>query len=95
MGALPKVGSFGTQLVVDASLALLVLVVTTTLSVYKPWGPTRYGQRKQQEQERGEVLKQSDNEIPFGLKIFLAVIGVFVLTILLMHFTGHSLHHGQ
>lgn len=95
LGTPPKVGSFGTQLVVDAGLAILVLVLTTTLSVYKPWGATRYGQRKQQEQERGEVPKQSDKEIPFGLKIFLAVIGVFVLTILLMHLTGHSLHHGQ
>ena len=95
MGTPPKVGGFGTQLVVDAGLAVLVLVVTTTLSVYKPWGPTRYGQRKQQEHEQGEVVKQSDKEIPFGLKIFLAALGAFVLTILLMHLTGHSLHHGQ
>lgn len=92
MGALPKVGSFGTQLVVDASLAVLVLVVTTTLSVYKPWGPIRYRQRTSQ--ERSEVLN-SDNKAPFRLKIFFAVIAVFVATILLLHLTGHSLHHGQ
>jgi hypothetical protein len=38
------------QLVADAGAALLVLLVATTLSVYKPRGVTRYGRRKQQEQ---------------------------------------------
>ena len=39
------------QLVADAGAALLVLVVATALSVYKPRGLTRYGWRKQ----RGET----------------------------------------
>lgn len=38
------------QLVADAGAALLVLLVATVLSVYKPRGMTRYGRRKQQEQ---------------------------------------------
>jgi hypothetical protein len=38
------------QLVADAGAALLVLLVNTTLSVYKPRGMTRYGRRKQREQ---------------------------------------------
>ena len=38
------------QLVVEAGAALLVLLVATALSVYKPKGLTRYGWRKQQEQ---------------------------------------------
>ena len=38
------------QLVVDAGAALLVLLVATTLSVYKPRGMTQYGRRKQHEQ---------------------------------------------
>lgn len=37
------------QLVADAGAALLVLLVTTTLAVYKPRGMTRYGCRKQHE----------------------------------------------
>ena len=37
------------QLVADAGAALVALFVTTTLSVYKPRGVTRYGWRKQQE----------------------------------------------
>lgn len=31
-----------TQLVVHAAGGLLVLLATTALSVYKPWGKTRY-----------------------------------------------------
>jgi hypothetical protein len=37
------------QLVVASGAALLVLLVNTTLAMYKPRGMTRYGQRKQQE----------------------------------------------
>ncbi len=39
------------QLMADAVAALLVLIVATTLSVYKPRGMTRYG-RRQQHQSR-------------------------------------------
>jgi hypothetical protein len=34
-----------TQLVVDATAALLLLLTTTVLSIYKPRGVTRYGRR--------------------------------------------------
>ena len=37
------------QLVADAGAAVLVLLVATTLSVYKPQGLTRYGAHKSQE----------------------------------------------
>ena len=40
------------QLVVAAGAGLLVLLVATTLAVYKPRGLTRYGWRKQQEQRK-------------------------------------------
>lgn len=36
--------------VVHASTALVLLFVCVVLSVYKPWGRTRYGQRRQNEQ---------------------------------------------
>jgi uncharacterized membrane protein len=36
--------------VLHAVLALLALIVATTLAVYKPWGMTPYGQRKQREE---------------------------------------------
>jgi hypothetical protein len=38
------------QLVVESGAAVLVLLVATALSVYKPKGMTRYGWRKQHEQ---------------------------------------------
>lgn len=38
------------QLVADAGAALLVLLVATILSIYKPRGLTKYGWRKQREQ---------------------------------------------
>jgi hypothetical protein len=98
-GAFPGVGSLGTQLVVDASLALLLLLVITTLGVYKPWGKTYYWRRKMQRDRREgpggtpspiAMLADSDNEtdrdsLPLGLKIFLAVISVLVVLAVLHH----------
>ncbi|MDP9204142.1 MAG: hypothetical protein M3P12_01640 [Gemmatimonadota bacterium] len=45
-----ELGGLRVQLVANAGAALLALLVTTTLSVYKPRGLTPYGRRKQQEQ---------------------------------------------
>jgi hypothetical protein len=39
------------QLVVDAGVALLALLITTILAVYKPRGVTPYGWRKQRERQ--------------------------------------------
>lgn len=86
--ALPEVGRLGVQLVADAGVAVLVLLVITTLSVFKPWGKTRYGRR-------------ADNEtavkgLPSGLKLLLAAIGVIVLGFLVLHVLGGGLaHHGR
>ena len=44
------VGRLQIQVLADAGLALLALLVATTLSIYKPRGLTLYGWRKQQEQ---------------------------------------------
>jgi hypothetical protein len=38
------------QLIADAGAALLVLLVATALSIYKPRGLTKYGWRKQRDQ---------------------------------------------
>lgn len=85
-GTLPSVGRVGTQLVGDAGLGILVLLMITTLSVYKPWGLTRYGRRK-------KVPQRPDNETPLGLKIFLAGICVIaVVGFVLSHLAGHGSH---
>jgi hypothetical protein len=78
--------SLKTELVRAPSLAIVLLLVVTTLGVYKPWGLTRYGRRKQQ--ERRKVQQQPDNETPLGVKIFFAVIGALVLVFVVLHLTG-------
>lgn len=45
----------GIDSVLHSGAALLALLVATALSVYKPRGMTRYGQRKQNEQRQGGV----------------------------------------
>lgn len=96
MGALPEVGHIGIQLVVDAGLAIMVLLVATTLSVYKPWGRTPYGQRERVQEQRtpGSVITNAENDaigdgVPAGLKFFLAALGaVVLLLVVLRHVTG-------
>ena len=50
------------RVVIHAAGGLLVLLVATTLSVYKPRGMTRYGARKQVEQ--GPAAPTADAAIP-------------------------------
>lgn len=68
--ALPNVGRLGTQLVGDAGLAVLVLLVTTVLSVYKPWGRTEYG----------AYMRENPGDAMAGLRSFLSVPSVQDLT---------------
>src|SRR5438874_1093038 len=81
-------GALKTELVRAPSLSILLLLVATTLGVYKPWGLTRYGRGKRQEQRK--VQPQPNNETPLGVKIFYAVIGVLVLVVVALHLTGHG-----
>ena len=89
----PNLLSLKTELVRAPSVAIVFLLTATTLGVYKPWGLTRYGRRKQQ--ERGKAQPQPENETPFGLKVFLSLIGALVLTFIVLHLTGHGFesHH--
>ncbi len=85
------------ELVVHSGGGLLVLLAITTLSVFKPWGLTRYGQRKQQERQYQlarspqtvgvNAISVSDNEttsdgLPRRLKLIpVASIGVFLVVV--------------
>ena len=73
----------------DAALAALVLLLITTLSVYKPWGLTSYGRRR--------LPQRPDVETPLGLKVFLAAVGVIVLVgFVVSHHGSHGLgSHGH
>ena len=83
--------SLKTELVLAPSLAIFVLLVVTTLGVYKPWGLTRYGRCRQE--ERRKVQLQPDSGAPLGVKLFLSAIGVFVLVFVVIHLTGHGFGH--
>jgi hypothetical protein len=75
------------QLVADAVAAVLVLLVATTLALYKPRGMTPYGARKQRE-ERG--LSQ-EGRTPYWVKVFASILIVLVLVFVILHITGNSL----
>jgi hypothetical protein len=79
------------QLVGDACAALFVLLVTTALSVYKPWGMTSYGLRKLNE-ETAEWRPPSTRQLaPWGRYVVFGIIAV-VLLVLLLHLAGIGLH---
>ena len=93
-GTLPDAGALGTQLVFDAGAAVSLLLVTTTLSVYKPWGRTRYGQNAiEREALAGAGSAAPREPLPVGLKIFLAIIGIIVVTIVSVHLAGGGMGH--
>ncbi len=98
-GTLPgaELRSVGTELLGDVSGAVLVLLVVTTLSVYKPWGLTRYGRRKEHKQSKVPLELDNETPTPLGFKILLAGICVLVVVFkLVLHLTGHSLEtHGH
>ena len=79
------------QLVGDAAAALFVLLVTTTLSVYKPWGMTPYGIRRESEATAGRRLAFNRRSRPAGRYVLIGIIG-FVLLIVVLHLFGIGLH---
>jgi len=88
---LPSAGRLGTQLVVDASLAILALLTATTLAVYKPRGLTSYGRRKQQERSnppRQVGTGTTRNEPNLGRNICLGVLAAIGMVFVVVHLTG-------
>ncbi len=85
--------SLKTELVRAPSLAIVLLFALTTLGVYKPWGLTQYGRRKQQ--VRRGVEQQLVGGTPLGVKLFFSAIGAFLLVVIMLHLTGHGFgtHH--
>jgi hypothetical protein len=64
---------------------LIVLLVATVLAVYKPWGMTRYGQRK-----RATALSSkytTSTRLPWTLYLLLGTI-TFILLFLVLHLIG-------
>ena len=80
------VGQIGVQLVLDASAAIAILLFATVLSIYKPWGLTRWGVRARDAGAEAPPLVGSAK-----LVMVLAVIalGGFVI----LHLAGGGMHH--
>jgi hypothetical protein len=55
------------DMVIASSASIMVLLVLTVLSVYKPRGMTRYGQRKQDEQRQGVAAVDAANDQAQGI----------------------------
>jgi hypothetical protein len=78
--------------VLHSGAGLMVLLVNTTLSVYKPWGRTRYGLSKQQEQNEGlSFNRNSSARQHWGRYILLGLISLFLL-FLVLHLSLRSSH---
>jgi hypothetical protein len=78
------------QLVADAGAALFALLVATTLSVYKPWGLTSYGRRRDVSDIRSErVLIASTLWSRLWLLGLIVVVALFVIVHLMTGGMGH------
>jgi hypothetical protein len=90
-------GDFGDlriSLVVHAVGGLLLLLTATALSIYKPWGMTPYGRRKQQEKSAAVAVEgPSSLGTRRGMYIVLGVIGAILLLLLLHHLAGGGPRH--
>ena len=101
-----ELGGMRIKLVANAAVALVVLLAATTLSIYKPWGLTRYGRRKQHEQFTGvasvlphlsdfgmEARPGSTTGTPRWVFVFWISVIVLVLLFVILHLTGGGLGH--
>lgn len=89
------------QLVADAGAALLILLVATTLSVYKPKGLTTYGQRKQSESSdsiddtrngAGVVsARDATPDLPRRVSLSMLIVMSLLVLFAVRHLTGGGL----
>jgi hypothetical protein len=97
-GSVPAVGRLGAQPVVDAGLALLVLLAATTLSVVKPWGLTPFGRRgKMEGRADGDPQARPAVEgVPLAVKVSVVIVAVILAVFVAVHLAGGGLgHHGH
>ena len=86
------------HIMADAAAAIALLMVNTTLSVYKPRGMTLYGRRKQWEEcttTAAGAVKSDAVSTPgwvkaFGITVFVLVI---LFRVILVHLSGGFGHH--
>ena len=79
------------QLIADAGAAMLILLIATTLSVYKPWGVTPYGLRRLQEQQKRASNRRQTIKKSWLLYILIGLICLVILMFIILHLTGGGL----
>lgn len=104
-GTLPEIGGLGTELMSKAGLALLVLLAITTLSVFKPWGLTRYGLRKRRERlsdtplagvaARPDLDNEPTGSFPLGFRVFAIVTAIVIVMFGMLHHLTRAGSHGH
>jgi len=87
-----SVGMVQRQLVIHAAGGLLVLLATTVISIYKPWGLTPYGRRRMLQPTFASV-GASATSVSWKLYALLGFAGLLVLLIILHLMGGNFLHH--
>ena len=84
----PELGDLGTQLVANAVGGILILIAVTALSIYKPWGPTRFGLRSSQSQAVSVGVP-----LPKGLKVALIIVALVGIAFAVIHLLGGGMGH--
>lgn len=79
------------QLIADAGAAMLILLIATTLSVYKPWGVTPYGLRRLQEHQKRASNRRQTVKKSWILYILIGLICLVILMFIILHLTGSGL----
>lgn len=87
VATLPDLGKLPTKLLMEAGLASLLLPVLAYLSIFKPWGKTRYGNVNAKGEVAGETAQSLQRFLIIGLLIVL-----LVLAIMHAHHGGHAMH---
>ena len=78
---------FGIQLLADAGLAAIVLVIITVIAICKPWGLTPFAKRM--------AGAQQPPTQPWSLRLLVAAVVAFIVAFVALHLSGRSLHHSH
>lgn len=81
------------QLLADAGAALLVLLVLTTISVFKPWGRTSIGVQKQNELKEKFNSGEGLNNNKWPKYLLLGFIGLVIILFIVSHLMKGGLSH--
>lgn len=81
------------QLTADAAVALAVLIIAVILSIYKPWGKTKYGIRKQIEENKSSAMTENSKPKSNWSKIILIILLSLIGVVVIWHLKGGGFHH--